>query len=190
MSYHSHSYILFFEQVFQELRKCHVTAIFTSCFSTCLSEILEMSYLHHFFFFLASLWEASCHSPITYHFFNKTLRKWHVTALLLYQLLTSCFSAYLCWRVEPVPDSALAVLCSFWLLFSDLAATSWSSSASPASQQQLINENIHTVTSNWRMNKFKLSLGINEWTNPNCHQQLMNKLSPVINEQIQKVTSN
>lgn len=142
-----------------------------------------------FFFFSKSLGSVISQSHYL-PFFNKTLRKWHVTALLLYQLLTSCFSAYLCWRVEPVPDSALAVLCSFWLLFSDLAATSWSSSASPASQQQLINENIHTVTSNWRMNKFKLSLGINEWTNPNCHQQLMNKLSPVINEQIQIVTSN
>ena len=96
VSCHSHIYIMFFNksfrnlgsvmsqpylhpvfhQVFQELRKCHVTAIFTSCFSSSLSEILEMSYLSHiyimfflfFFVFLASLWEASCHSPINYHF--------------------------------------------------------------------------------------------------------------------------
>ena len=114
MSCHSHIYILFFnksfrnlgsvmsqpylhhvfQQIFQELRKCHVTAIFTSCFSSSLGNlgsVMSQPYLHHvfhqvfqkflkchtsaiftsflfYFIFLASLWEVSCHSPINYHF--------------------------------------------------------------------------------------------------------------------------
>ena len=74
----------------EELRKCHITAIVTSCFLNKsfrnLGSVMSQPYLHHVFqhvfqkfwkchiyiifyiFFLASLWEASCHSPITYHF--------------------------------------------------------------------------------------------------------------------------